>query len=87
MTLGEVVGKDSAVNPLGDLDVAAKRNTVDRSTKRVLWDTPKKSVDSVRNNHDRIRMMQGRKWCMITYQSCLLRGEPLEKAWKKAFLI
>ena len=82
----ECVGDDSAVNPLGNLDVAVKRNMVDRSTKRVLWDTPRKSVDPVRNNHDRIRMVQGRKWCMTTYQSCQLRVEPLEKAWKLAFV-
>ena len=92
------VGDDSAVNLLGNLDVAVKRNKVDKNTKRVLWDAPRKSVDSVmgnqdrqigsvKNNHDRIRMEQGRKWCMNTYQSCRLRGEPLEKAWKQAFVI
>ena len=86
------VGDDSAVTPLGNLYVAIKRNTVDRSIKRVLWDPPKKSVDSVmgnqaqqtgsvKNNHDQITMVQGRKWCMTTYHSCWLRGEPLEKAW------
>jgi hypothetical protein len=83
----ECVGDDTAVNPLGNLEVAVKRNTVDKSTKRVLRDTLRKSVDPVRNNHDRIRMVQGRKWCMTTYQSCRLRGEPLEKAWKHAFVI
>ena len=83
----ECVDDDSAVNPLGNLEVAVKRNTVDKSTKRVSWDTPRKSVDPVRNNHDRIRMVQGRKWCMTTYQSCQLRVEPLEKAWKQAIVI
>ena len=93
----ECVSGDSAVTPLGNLNVAIKRNTVDRSTKRVSWDLPKKSVDSVmgnraqqkgsvNNNHDQIRMVQGRKWCMNTYQSCWLRGEPLEKSWKRAFV-
>jgi len=92
------VGGDSAVTPLGNLNVAVKRNTVDRNVKRVSWDPPKKSVDSVmdnraqqtgsvRNNHDRIRMVHGRKWCMTIYQSCWLRGEPLEKTWKRAFVI
>ena len=94
----ECVDDDSAVTPLRNLDVAVKRNTVDRSIKRVSWDAPKKSMDSVmgnrdqqigsvKNNHDRIRMVQGRKWYMNTYQSCRLRGEPLEKAWKRAFVI
>ena len=93
----ECVGADPEVTPLGNLTVAVKRNTVDRSIKRVLWDPPKKNVDSVmgnrakqtgsvKNNHDQIRMVQGRKWCMNTYQSCRLRGEPLEKAWKGAFV-
>ena len=94
----ECVGGDSAVTPLGNLNVAVRRNTVGRSIKRVSWDPPKKRVDSVmgnwaqqtgsvKNNHDRIIMVQGRKWCMTTYQSCWLRGEPLEKAWKQAFVI
>ena len=92
-----VVGGDSAVTPLGNLDVAVKRNKVDRNTKRVSWDAPRKSMDSVmgnqdqeigsvKYNHDRIRMVQGRNWCMDTYQSCWLRGEPQEKAWKQAFV-
>jgi hypothetical protein len=96
--LKECVGGDSAVTPLGNLNVVVKRNTVDRNVKRVSWDPPKESVDSVmdnwaqqlgsvRNNHDRIRMVEGRKWCVTTYQSCWLRGEPLEKAWKQAFIM
>ena len=35
---------------MGNLTVAVKRNTVDRSIKIVLWDPPKKNVDSVMGN-------------------------------------
>jgi hypothetical protein len=55
--------------------------------KKVLWDlNDEKKTSSVMNNQETIRMVQGRKWSVTVYQSCRLKGEPLARAWKHAFI-
>ena len=73
-----ISGNKMAVSLLGI--VSAK------SEKKISWNLTDENRNSVMNNHDTIRMVQGRKWSVIAYQSCRLKGEPLAKAWKHAFV-
>jgi hypothetical protein len=38
------------------------------------------------SDREPLRMVKGRKWCMNTYRSCRLRGDTLERAWRRAFV-
>ena len=57
-----------------------------KSDKKISRNLTNENRNSVMNNHDTIRMVQGRKWSVIAYQSCRLKGEPLVKAWRHAFV-
>ena len=50
-----------------------------KSNKKVVWNLTDKNRTSVTNNHESIRMVQGRKWSVTVYHSCRLKGEPLAK--------
>ena len=75
----ECVGSDMAAASLSGI-VAAKPN------KNVSWDLNGEKKTPVMNNQESIRMVQGRKWSVTVYQSCRLKGEPLARAWKHAFI-
>jgi hypothetical protein len=75
----ECVGGNMAAASLLGI-VAAKPN------KKVSWDLNGEKETSVMNSQESIRMVQGRKWSMTVYQSCRLKGEPLARAWKHAFI-
>jgi len=79
MASKECVGGNMAAASLLGI-VAAKSN------KKVLCELNSEKENSVMNNNDMIRMVQGRKWSVIVYQSCRLKGEPLARAWKHAFV-
>ena len=40
----------------------------------------------ITGGRESLRIVLGRKWCMNTYQSCRLRGDTLERAWRRAFV-
>ena len=61
-------------------------NVTKKSDKKILWNLTDENRNSVMNNHDTIRMVQGRKWSVIAYQSCRLKGKPLAEAWRHAFV-
>ena len=73
-----VGGNMAAASLLGT--VAAKSN------KKVSCDLNGEKETSVMDNQESIRMVQGRKWNMTIYQSCWLKGKPLARAWKQAFV-
>ena len=79
MASKECVGGNMAAASLLGI-VAAKSN------KKISRNLTDENRNSVMNNHDTIRMVQGRKWSVIVYQSCRLKGEPLAKAWRHAFV-
>jgi len=79
LTTATTVGGNMAAASLLGI-VAAKSN------KKVSWNLTDKNRTSVTNNHELIRMVQGRKWSVTAYQSCRLKGEPLAKAWKHTFV-
>ena len=78
-TNSPTVGSNMAAASLLGI-VAAKLN------KKISRNLTDENRNSVMNNHDTIRMVQGRKWSMIVYQSCRLKGQPLARAWKHAFV-
>ena len=71
-------GNKTAVSLLGI--VTAK------SDKKIPRNLTDENRNSFMKNHDTIRMVQGRKWSVIAYQSCRLKGEPLAKVWRHAFV-
>jgi hypothetical protein len=79
MASKECVGGNMAAASLLGI-VAAKSN------KKISRNLTDENRNSVTNNHDTIRMVQGRKWSVIVYQSCRLKGKPLARAWKHAFV-
>ena len=80
----ECVGGDVSDTLLGSRIVATK------PTKKVTWnsviETQAQQTNSVPTSHVSLRMVQGRKWSMNVYQSCRLRGDTLDRAWKSAFV-
>jgi hypothetical protein len=83
----ECVGDNMAVTISGNKTAVSLLGIVSaKSEKKISWNLTDENRNSVMNNHDTIRMVQGRKWSVIAYQSCRLKGEPLAKAWKHAFV-
>ena len=61
-----------------------------KPAKKVTWNsvigTQAQQTNSVPTSRVSLRMVQGRKRSMSAYQSCRLRGDTLERAWKSAFI-
>ena len=87
MASKECVGNNMKVTIGGNkMSVPILGNATKKSDKKISCNLTDENRNSVRNNHDRIRMVQGLKWSVIVYQSCWLKCEPLARAWKHAFV-